>query len=94
MKTLAISKLVFICSVINTRKDFSKEINKVAFDFIWNPKPAKLEKKDTLITKQKAAGGLAMKDFSPFDKAFKKQNKKLTQSSLAANLEDPIFNYE
>ena len=41
MKTLALSKLVFICSVMNTPKDFSKEVNKITIDFIWNDKPDK-----------------------------------------------------
>ena len=67
IKTLALSKLVFICSVISTPKDFSKEVNRIVFDFIWNHKPAKI-KKNTLL-KQKTAGGLDMKDFSLFDKA-------------------------
>ena len=40
-KTLALSKLFFICSVMNTPKDFSKEVNKITFDFIWNDKPDK-----------------------------------------------------
>ena len=44
IKTLALSKLVFICSVMNTPKDFSKEVNKITFDFIWNHKPAKIKK--------------------------------------------------
>ena len=41
IKTLALSKLVFICSVISTLKDFSKEVNRIVFDFIWNHKPTK-----------------------------------------------------
>ena len=69
IKTLALSKLVFICRVMNTPKEFSKEVNKITFDFIWNHKPAKI-KKATLI-KQKTDGGLDMKDFSLFDKALK-----------------------
>ena len=69
IKTLALSKLVFICSVMNTPKDFSKEVNKITFDFIWNHKPAKIKK--TTLIKQKTAGGLDMKDFSLFDKALK-----------------------
>ena len=69
IKTLAFSKLVFICSVMNAPKDFSKEVNKITFDFIWNHKPAKLKK--TTLLKQKTAGGLDMKDFSLFDKALK-----------------------
>ena len=44
IKTLALSKLVFICSVMSTPKDFSKEVNRIVFDFIWNHKPAKIKK--------------------------------------------------
>ena len=44
IKTLAFSKLVFICSVMNAPKDFSKEVNKITFDFLWNHKPAKIKK--------------------------------------------------
>ena len=69
IKTLALSKVVFICSVMNTPKDFSKEVNKITFDFIWNHKPAKIKK--TTLIEQKTAGGLDMKDFSLFDKALK-----------------------
>lgn len=44
IKALAHSKLIFICSVTNTPKEFSKEVNKITFDFIWNYKPAKIKK--------------------------------------------------
>ena len=69
IKTLALSKLVFISSVMNTPKEFSKEVDKITFDFIWDHKPAKIKK--TTLIKQKTAGGLDMKDFSLFDKALK-----------------------
>ena len=36
IKTLALSKLVSICSIMNTPKDFSEEVIKITFDFIWN----------------------------------------------------------
>ena len=55
---------------MNTPKDFSTEVNKITFDFIWNYKPAKM-KKSTLIKQKKKAGGLDMKDSSLFDKALK-----------------------
>lgn len=45
IKTLALSKLVFICSVMVTPEDFSKEVNKITFDFIWNHKPSSKNKK-------------------------------------------------
>ena len=69
VKTLALSKLVFICSVMETPRDFAKEVDKITFDFIWNHKPAKI-KKTTLIM-PKNTGGLGMRDFSIFDKALK-----------------------
>ena len=52
-----------------TPKVFSKEVNKITFDFIWNHKPAKIKK--TTLFKQKTAGSLDMKDFSLFDTALK-----------------------
>ena len=54
---------------MNTPKDFCKEVNKIVFEFIWNHKPAKIKK--TTLIKQKAVGGLDMKDFTLFDKALK-----------------------
>ena len=69
VKTLALSKLVFICSVMETPKNFAKEVDKITFDFIWNQKPAKIKK--TTLIKKKSDGGLDMKDFFIFDKALK-----------------------
>ena len=69
IKTLALSEMVFICSVMNTPKDLSKEVNKITFDFIWNYNPAKIKK--TTLIEQKKTGGLDMKDFSLFDTALK-----------------------
>ena len=34
VKTLALSKLVFICSVMETSNDLNKEVNNITFDFI------------------------------------------------------------
>ena len=82
IKTLALSKLIFICSVMNTPKEFSKEVKKITFDFVWNYKAAKI-KKTTL--KQKRAGGLDMKDFSLFDKALKLSEVKRLCSDLNAS---------
>ena len=69
VKTLALSKLVFISSVMETLKNFATEVNKTVFDFIWKQKPAKIKK--TTFIKNKADGGLGMKDFVLFDKALK-----------------------
>ena len=69
VKTLALSKLVFISSVMETPKNFATDVNKIVFDFIWKQKPAKIKK--TTLVKNKADGGLGMKDFVLFDKALK-----------------------
>ena len=69
VKTLALSKLVFISSVMETPKNFATEVNKIAFDFIWKQKPAKIKR--TTFIKKKVDGGLGMKDFVLFDKALK-----------------------
>ena len=69
VKTLALSKLVFISSVMETPKNFATEVNKIVFDFIWKQKPAKIKK--TTLIKKKSDGGLGIKDFVLFDKALK-----------------------
>ena len=68
VKTLAISKLTFICSVLDTPKGFTDEVNNIIFDYIWKYKNPKLKK--TTIVKNKE-GGLNMLDFTLFDKALK-----------------------
>ena len=69
VKTLAISKLTFICSVLDTPKGFTDEVNNIIVDYIWNYKYPKLKK--TTIIKDKKKGGLNMLDFTLFDKALK-----------------------
>ena len=69
VKTLALSKLVFICSVMETPKDFAKEVNNIVFHFIWKLKPPKIKK--TTLVKKKLDGGLEMNDFVLFDKDLK-----------------------
>ena len=68
-KTLALSKLVYNCSVLDTPTGFAKEVNKVIFPFIWNFKPDKI-KRNTLsgpISK----GGLSMVNFADAEKSLK-----------------------
>ena len=69
VKTMAISKLTFVCSVLSTPATFAVEVNKLIFDFIWKYKIPKI-KKSTLV-KDKKNGGLNMIDFTLFDKALK-----------------------
>ena len=66
---LAISKLTFICSVLDTPNGFTDEVNDIIFDYIWNYKNPKLKK--TTIIKNKKDGGLNMLDFTLFDNALK-----------------------
>lgn len=69
VKTLAFSKLVFICSVIESRKHFTQGVNKVTSEFVWNHKPPKVKRKT--ILKRQERGGLDIKDFVIFDKPLK-----------------------
>ena len=46
VKTLAISKLTFICRVLDTPKGFTDEVNNIIFDYIWKYKDPKLKKND------------------------------------------------
>ena len=69
VKTIAISKLTFVCSVLHTPDKFANEVNKLIFDYVWKHKNPKV-KKSTLI-KSKEKGGLNMVDFTLFDKALK-----------------------
>ena len=69
VKTLALSKLTFVCSVLDTPDGFTEEVNKIIFKFIWKYKQPKI-KKSTII-KCKEEGGLNMTDFTVFDKALK-----------------------
>jgi len=69
VKTLAISKLTFVCSVLDTPNGFSAKVNDLIFKYIWKYKNPKLKK--TTIMKSKNEGGLNMIDFILFDKALK-----------------------
>ncbi|CAH3024010.1 unnamed protein product, partial [Porites evermanni] len=69
VKTLALSKLVYNCSVLDTPTDFAKEVNKVIFPFIWNFKPDKI-KRNTL-TGPVSKGGLSMVNFADVEKSLK-----------------------
>ena len=69
VKTIAISKVTFVCCVLNTPHNFANEVNKLIFDNVWQRKNPKV-KKSTLV-KSKEKGGLNMVDFTLFDKALK-----------------------
>ena len=43
-KTIAISKLTFVCSVLNMPDTFATEVNKLIFDYVWKYKNSKIKK--------------------------------------------------
>ena len=49
VKSLALAKLVYSCSVLNVPVEFVKEVNNNIFSFIWNFKPDKI--KENLLSK-------------------------------------------
>ena len=69
VKTLALSKLTFVCSALETPESFTDEVNKIIFDYIWKHKNPKIKK--STIMQCKEEGGLNMIDFTLFDKAIK-----------------------
>ena len=72
VKTLALSKLTFVCSVLETPESFTEEVNKIIHDYIWKYKNPKIKK--TTLMKRKEEGGLNVTDFTLFDKAIKMEN--------------------
>lgn len=56
VKTLALSTLTFVCSVLETPDNFTEEVNKIISKFIWKYKQPKI--KNSVIIKCKEKGGL------------------------------------
>ena len=44
VKTLALAKLTFVCSMLDTPESFTEEVNKIIFKFIWKYKQPKIKK--------------------------------------------------
>ena len=59
--TLAISKLTFVCSVLNTPDNFADDVNKLIFDYIWKYNNPKVKK--TTLIQSKEEGGLNVVDY-------------------------------
>lgn len=59
IKTLALLKLTFICSALDTPENFADEANRIIFDFISTHKPSAKIRKATPV-KNKKEGGLNM----------------------------------
>jgi len=69
-KTLDLSKLTYNPSVLSIPNHLVKEINRTAFNFIWEGKPAKAIR-STIISEKKKRGGLKMLDFEITGKLLK-----------------------
>ena len=69
IKSLALSKIIFIASTLNIPSPFVDQVNKLISNFIWNHKPTKI-KHSTMIGKIKD-GGLNMPDFKIINKSLK-----------------------
>ena len=57
VKTVALSKVTFVCSVLGTPASFT-EVNGIIFNFLWKHKQPKVKK--STIVKRKEEGGLNM----------------------------------
>ena len=69
IKALALSKLVYNCSLLEVPVDFAKNVNCITLPFIWNFKPDKIKRSSVigLISK----GGLNMVNFMDEEKSLK-----------------------
>jgi len=95
VKTIALSKLTYIASLIPVSTDFIAKINQIISSFIWNNKPPKIKKNTMIGTLDR--GGLNILDFEVISKALKASwvkricneeegNWKLTPLSLLRNV--------
>jgi hypothetical protein len=69
LKSLAYSKIIYQCGVIDPPLKFIEHIIEIAFGFLWNKKPDKIKRK-TIIADYEY-GGLRMTDIKSFIKAQK-----------------------
>ena len=69
IKSLALSKIIFISSVLSVPAGFVDQVNKSLSNFIWNHKPPKI-KRSTMIVRIKD-GGLSMPDLDIIGKSLK-----------------------
>jgi hypothetical protein len=68
-KSLAFSKVIYQCNNLAVSSDFLKELNQVAFNFIWGYKKDKVKR--TAVIADYADGGLKMLDTESFVNAQK-----------------------
>ena len=69
VKSLGLSKLIYNASVLSLPENFSKRVDKVILDFIWDNKPRKI--KTTTLIGDRNMGGLNLSEFESMNKALK-----------------------
>lgn len=69
VKSLALSKLIFVPAILPNPNDFIKNVNKQVVEFIWSHKNPKIKK--TTMIGEKKEGGLGMPDFNIINKSLK-----------------------
>jgi hypothetical protein len=69
LKSLAYSKIIYQCGVLDPPPKFIEQIIELAFGFLWNKKPDKIKRKTIISTYED--GGLRMTEIKSFIKAQK-----------------------
>jgi predicted DNA-binding antitoxin AbrB/MazE fold protein len=84
-KSLAFSKIIYQCNNLAVPEDFLKQLNQVAFQFIWSHKPEKVKR--TVVVANYENGGLKMLDVVSFVEAQKVMwVKRLLKRTKAAGM--------
>ena len=92
IKALALSKLVYNCSVLEVPVDFAKNVNSIIFPFIWNFKPDKIKRNSLIGPISKS--GLNMVNFVDVEKSLKAawvNRYRLSEDSHWCVLLDPLL---
>ena len=90
LKSLAFSKIIYQCGVMNYTTEFKDKIIDITYNFIWQNKPEKI-KRLTLIAEYEK-GGLKMLDIDSFLKAQKAMwVKRLQTPDMASWKAAPFF---
>ena len=92
IKTFALSKINHVLSAIPEPKDFTKKLQKIFNDFLWNGKRNTI--KHTTLILDYSKGGLKMVDLPSFTKAIRLAwvKRLLTSSGQWQNLTNEILN--
>jgi hypothetical protein len=90
LKSLAFSKIIYQCGVLNPPTDFKDKIAEIAYNFIWHNKPENIKRLTIIADYEK--GGLKMLDIGSFLKAQKAMwVKRLQSPDMASWKAAPAF---